>query len=375
MQNNRRIGHLDMDAFYASIELLRYPELRGQPLVIGGSVQNSNGKYPRLRDYVGRGVVATSTYEARSLGVHSGMGLMRAAQLAPEAFLLPADFAIYEHYSALFKAAVMKIVPVIEDVGIDEIYLDLTTVNFSSADLADQLRSAVNSATGLTCSIGIAPNKLLAKMCSDLNKPNGATILKADEIQERIWPLPLRKINGIGPKSEQKLNELGVTTIGDLAAVTADTLIHHFGNSYGSWLHEAAQGHDDRPLVTHWEPKSFGREITFDIDLHPITDRQQLSAILTALCSKVAEDLSNRGYSGRSVGVKLRYADFTTITRSHSWDTPFSDTPNIRRAAGICLKGIDRSKKIRLLGVRVGRLISHSDVYELHHYQQLKLPL
>jgi DNA polymerase IV len=225
MSAARRIAHLDMDAFYASVELLRYPELRGQPVVIGGrtaqqpeDLPDGSRRYCRLKEYVGRGVVTTSTYEARALGVFSAMGMMKAAALAPDAILLPTDFDSYRRYSRLFKAAVAHIAPQIEDRGIDEIYIDLTEVEGETRELAQRLKDAVKQATGLTCSIGIAPNKLLAKVCSDLEKPNGVTVISMDDVPTRIWPLPVRKINGIGPKANEKLAALGIFTVGELAA-------------------------------------------------------------------------------------------------------------------------------------------------------------
>jgi DNA polymerase-4 len=199
MSRPRRIAHLDMDAFYASVELLRYPELRGQPVVIGGGSrhqprmkEDGTREFSRLRDYVGRGVVTTSTYEARALGVFSAMGTMKAAALAPDAILLPTDFDSYRKYSRLFKAAVASIAPQIEDRGIDEIYIDLTDLPEETHALGMRLKAAVKEATGLTCSIGIAPNKLLAKICSDLEKPNGLTIISHDDVPARIWPLAVR---------------------------------------------------------------------------------------------------------------------------------------------------------------------------------------
>ena len=189
----RRIAHLDMDAFYASVELLRYPELRDQPVVVGGRSDQQPALQPdgsrhfaRLRDYVGRGVITTSTYEARALGVFSGMGLMKAAQLAPDAILLPTDFDAYRHYSRLFKAAVAGIAPHIEDRGIDEIYIDLTDHPEETRALALRIKQAVFDATRLSCSICIAPNKLLAKIGSDLDKPEGLTLLDAASIPTRI---------------------------------------------------------------------------------------------------------------------------------------------------------------------------------------------
>ena len=276
----RRIAHLDMDAFYASVELLRYPELRGLPLVIGGREEHapttrSDGvrQFFRLRDYAGRGVITTATYEARAKGVFSGMGVMRAAQLAPDAILLPVDFARYRHYSRLFKEAVMRIAPHFEDSGIDEIYIDLTMLPEETVILAHRLKQAVENATGLTCSIGISHNKLLAKICSDLEKPNGLTIFDLSEIAYRIWPLPVQRINGIGPKATQKLALLGIRTIGDLAKTELDFLQLHFGYGYSNWLYQSSRGIDQRPVVVNAEPKSISRETTFEQDLHPQLDR------------------------------------------------------------------------------------------------------
>jgi DNA polymerase IV len=362
----RRIAHLDMDAFYASVELLRYPDLRGQPVVIGGRrdhqpVQLSDGtrQYFRLRDYVGRGVITTSTYEARALGVFSAMGMMKAAQLAPDAVLLPTDFDAYRHYSRLFKTAVASIAPEIEDRGIDEIYINLSEFDEDSLSLAQRIKQAVREATGLSCSIGITPNKLLSKICSDLDKPDGITILGTEDIAQLIWPLPVRKINGIGPKATEKLTALGITTIGELAQV-ADTdpaLLHeHFGRSYAIWLGEVSHGIDERPVVTSSEPKSISRETTFERDLHARHDRATLSEIFTSLCARLAEDLQRKAYVSRTIGIKLRYEDFRSVTRDLTLPVATADAATIRRAAGECLRRVPLEKKLRLIGVRASAL-------------------
>jgi DNA polymerase-4 len=362
-EHQRRIAHLDMDAFYASVELLRYPELRGQPVVIGGRSLHqpaikSDGtrEFARLRDYVGRGVVTTSTYEARALGVFSAMGMMKAAKLAPEAWLLPADFEAYRHYSRLFKQAVSEIAPQIEDRGIDEIYIDLTDLAQDSVILASCIKQAVRDATGLSCSIGIAPNKLLAKICSELDKPDGITLLTMDDVPTRIWPMAVRKINGIGPKATEKLAALGIQTIGELASQPQTFLLQHFGNRYSEWLYQAARGLDDRPVTTSSEPKSISRETTFERDLHVKTDRAKLSDIFTRLCVQVAGDLRRKGYVGKTIGIKLRYDDFKTLTRDLSLPIATDDADEIRRAAGECLKRAPLEQRLRLLGVRVSAL-------------------
>jgi len=374
----RLIAHLDMDAFYASVELLRYPELRGRAVVIGGggrhqpeeSVDPHTGRVERrfatLRGYAGRGVITTATYEARAFGLHSALGLMKAAQLAPDTILLPVDFDAYRRYSRLFKAAVGAIAPEIEDRGIDEIFVDLTGIVLPAArgddawprarETALALKQAVRSATGLSCSIGIAPNKLLAKIASELDKPDGLTLLPVDEIAARVWPLPARKINGIGPKSSARLERLGIRTIGELAAADPALLVEHFGPHYGAWMHEAAHGRDERPVVTHSEPQSISRETTFDRDLHPSRDRDELSAIFDELCAGVGDDLRRKGYVGRTIGLKLRYDNFKTLTRDRTIAQPTQDARTIRRAAGECLKRVPLDRRIRLLGVRVGAL-------------------
>ncbi len=362
------IAHLDMDAFYASVELLRYPHLRGQPAVVGGrrrGPEPAEGTFPTLRHYTGRGVITTATYEARALGVHSGMGLMKAAKLAPDAWLLPADFDQYRRYSRLFKEAVRAIAPLVEDRGIDEIYIDLTDIVFANGavgpwsrarDIALQLQSAVREATGLSCSIGVTPNKLLSKIASDLEKPGGITVLRAADIPVRIWPLAARKINGIGPKASERLTALGIHTIGELAHADPAFLIEHFGRNTGAWMHDAAHGRDERVVVTYSEPKSISRETTFEDDLHPVRDREKLTQIFTSLCVRVAEDLKRKGVVGKTIGLKLRYDNFKTVTRDHTIAAPTGDAATIRRAAGECLKRVPLDRHIRLLGVRVGAL-------------------
>jgi DNA polymerase-4 len=369
----RLIAHLDMDAFYASVELLRYPDLRGLPVVIGGgrdhrprTLPDGTRRYSSLRHYAGRGVITTATYEARALGAHSGMGVMKAAQLAPDAVLLPIDFDEYRKYSRLFKAAVREIAPLVEDRGIDEIYIDLTDLPGAQDDagrgVAQALKDAVREATGLSCSIGVTPNKLLSKICSDLDKPDGLTLLSHADIPARIWPLPAKKINGIGPKASEKLAGLGLHTIGDLAAADPDFLLAQFGRSYGAWLHEAAHGRDERPVVTYSEPKSISRETTFERDLHAVRDRAALGEIFTELCVELAGDLARKGYAGKTIGIKLRFDDFRIVTRDLTLPAHTMDARSIRRAAGECLKRVDLSRRLRLLGVRAGNLAKLADL-------------
>jgi DNA polymerase-4 len=357
----RRIAHLDMDAFYASVELLRYRQLRGLPVVIGGKLPRHEGEdrqdFLRLRQYMGRGVVTTATYEARAFGIRSGMALMKAAALAPEAVLLPADFDEYRCYSRLFKAAVADIAPQIEDRGIDEIYIDLTHVPGETVELAQRLKDNVRRATGLSCSIGITPNKLLSKIASELQKPDGLTVLSHADLATRIWPLAARIINGIGPRSSAKLEALGIRTLGELAAANPETLIERFGNRYARWLVDAAHGRDERPVVTERAPKSMSRETTFERDLHPRHDRETLSRVLLELCQRVSGDLMRQRYLGKTVGIKVRYADFHTLTRDITLEAPTADAETIRGAARACLRRVPLDRRLRLLGVRVSSLV------------------
>jgi DNA polymerase-4 len=375
MPPRRWIAHLDMDAFYASVELLRYPALKGQAVVIGGGrghqpevLADGSHRFATLRGYKGRGVVTTATYAARDHGVHSGMGLMKAALCAPDAVLLPVDFEQYRALSRRFKAAVAEVAPLIEDRGIDEIYIDLSLVPGAQESLghdpqggvravAQEIRNTVRRRTGLSCSIGVTPNKLLSKIASELDKPDGLTVLTQDEVPERIWPLQVRRINGIGPKAGARLQTLGVQTVGELAAQPLAALTEQFGRSYGRWLHEAAHGRDDRPLVLHSEPVSISRETTFDRDLHAVHNRAELTAILDRLCQQLATDLQRKGYAGRTIGIKLRFEDFRTVTRDLTLERAVADASALRAAAGQCLKRVDLARRLRLLGVRAAGLL------------------
>lgn len=355
-----------MDAFFASVELLRYPDLRGRPVVVGGrgappeQLADGSYRYRRLRDYVGRGVLTTSTYEARQYGVFSAMGIMKAAQLAPDAILLPSDFNAYREYSRRFKQAVAAVADRIEDRGIDEIYLDLTEHPESDdLALARRIKQAVREATGLSCSIAITPNKLLSKIGSDLDKPDGITLLGMEDVPTRIWPLAVSKINGIGPKATVRLGEMGIRTIGELARAEAASLQEAFGLTYAAWLLRVAHGRDERPVVTYSEPKSVSRETTFERDLHVVHDRGDLSRVLVQLCERVSQDLQRKQCKGRTIGVKLRFDDFRTVTRDHTVPGPTDEPQAILDAARQCLKRIPMRSRIRLLGIRVGKLAAY----------------
>ncbi len=394
----RRIAHLDMDAFYASVELLRYPQLKGLPVVIGGGRRREDelfarlraaypesdwgpdsldripvAHFPRLKGYTGRGVATTATYAARQFGVGSAMGLMKAAKLCPDAILLPVDFEEVKRISRLFKRTITEIAPVMEDRGVDEVYIDFTEVPGGQREggrvLARLIQKSIFQATGLTCSIGVAPNKLLAKMASEFHKPNGISVLWTQDLEAKVWPLPCRKINGIGPKADAKLQAQGIRTIGELAAREKQWLVETFGKSYGAWLHEAAWGRDDRPVVTESEPVSMSRETTFERDLHAVRDRTEAGAVLTRLCEQVAADLQRKGYAGKTIGIKITFDNFEKVTRDITIDHATADAAVIRRHAGLCLKRVDLSRRFRLLGVRVGKLVKPgTDDAHASHY-------
>ena len=366
-----------MDAFFASVELLRYPQLKGLPMVIGGGRRRVDEilsrdhadlplhevpvqVFPLLKDYVGRGVITTATYAARQFGVGSAMGMMKAAKLCPQAIVLPVDFDEVRRISRLFKNTIREIAPLVEDRGVDEVYIDFTEVPGGQREggrvLARLIQKSILDATGLTCSIGVAPNKLIAKLASEFNKPNGISVVYENDLESKVWPLAVRKVNGIGPKADAKLERLGIRTVGEIAAKEVQWLIDHFGQSTGAWMHAISWGRDDRPVVTESEPVSMSRETTFERNLHAVRDRAELGEIFTQLCEKVGDDLQRKGYVGKTIGIKLRYDDFKTATRDQTVPAFTADGKTIRQIAGQCLKRVPLERPLRLLGVRVGTL-------------------
>ena len=334
----RRILHIDMDAFFAAVEQRRRPELAGKPVVIGGQGDPSK-----------RGVVSTANYEARNYRVHSGMPLRTAHKLCPHAVFLPVDYDAYLRSSSQFKEILKTVSPIMEDVGIDEAFLDITDSGDSGETIAVMIKAGIKEKTGLTCSIGIAPNKLLAKIASDMKKPDGITILTEQEIGILLWPLPVRKLYGIGPKTETYLTGMGIDTIGQLAALSLDNLLEHFGKAYGRYLYDSSRGIDESPLITHWEPKSISRETTFQED---VKNWQIIAGTLADLAREVTADLQEHQYRAKTVSIKIRFSDFETFTRAITIPD-FTDSEEvIRKAAFACLKRIELNKKVRLVGVR-----------------------
>jgi DNA polymerase-4 len=338
----RRILHIDMDAFFAAVEEKRHPALEGKPLVIGGS-----------GDPMRRGVVSTASYEARKFGIHSAMPLRTAYKLCPDAVFLPVDYDEYSKVSQQIKNILREFASEIEDVGIDEAFLDISQIEETPEEIAYAVSKRIKDETGLTCSIGIAPNKLLAKIASDMQKPNGLTIIKEEEVATRIWPLPVRKLWGVGPKTEEYLKGIAIRTIGELAAMPHDKLVGEFGKSYGQYLYEASRGIDNSPLITYWEPKSSSRETTFQTD---VDHWQTLAKTVAELTKDVVDDIRQRGYKGKTVTLKVRFNDFKTLTRAKTLQGASDSLEEIRRAAFDCLKRFELKKKVRLIGVRVSGL-------------------
>jgi len=332
-----------MDAFFAAVEEKRNPELTGKPVVIGGRGDPSK-----------RGVVSTANYEARKYGIHSALPLRTAYKLCPRAIFLPVDYEAYVAVSRRFKTVLLEITSIMEDVGIDEAYLDISANPDSNEEISEKIKAGINKKTGLTCSIGIAPNKLLAKIASDMQKPDGLTIFTGDDIERKLWPLAIRKLYGIGPKTEENLKAMNIATIGQLAALPVEMLVQRFGPSYGHYLYEAARGLDESPLITHWEPKSFSRETTFQVDEK---NWQSIARTIAELTREIVSDLARKGYAARNISLKIRYSDFRTVTRACSTSEAVHKEDDIRRLAFSCLKRVELAgMKVRLVGVRVGHL-------------------
>jgi DNA polymerase IV len=360
----RVVAHLDMDAFYASVELLERPDLIDQPVIVGGRGEPNS-----------RGVVTTCNYKAREFGVRSGMPMRTAAKLCPSAVYLPVNFDRYKHYSRLFKAAIAGVAPSIEDRGIDEVYIDLTALaggSFEAAQsIAITIKQAVFDATQLTCSIGIAPNKLIAKIASDLDKPNGLSLVRYEDIETQLWPLSVRKINGIGPKAFDKLFLLDIHTIGELAATPVQILIERFGSNYGRWLNDAAWGRDQSAIQLSSETKSISKETTFERDLHPRHDWHQLAQIVADLCDQLAHSLQRRHLLARTIGLKLRNDGFIIVTRDTALREAANDLVSIRKAAFECLAKANPQRKLRLVGVRASGIEADSIAMRFHTAHRL----
>ncbi|MBN1956444.1 MAG: DNA polymerase IV [Anaerolineae bacterium] len=336
LQPTRTIIHLDLDAFFAAVEVKENPDLAGQPVLIGGR---------------GRGVVATASYPARAFGIHSAMPMYQALQLCPQAVVLPPRHSLYRDYSRRVMAILHQAASLVEEMSIDEAYLDLTGRAAAWEDgvaTADQLQQRVRDEVGLSASLGVATNKLVAKVASDQDKPGGLTVVRPGEEAAFLAPLPVRALWGVGPVTAQKLADIGVTTVGELAAVPREQLWNLLGR-HGMQMARQAQGIDLRPVVAEHECKSVSQEQTFARDL---SDPRALQRELWPLCQGVARRLSQAGMAAGTLAIKLRYADFTTTSRQQRLAVPTADARTIYQVAWALLRRAwQRGEPLRLLGV------------------------
>lgn len=346
----RSIIHLDLDAFYASVEQLRRPELRGLPVIVGGAPS------PDGSAQLHRGVVSAASYEARVFGVHSAMPLRTAVRLCPQAIIVPVDFRAYREASRSVFDIARDYTPLIEPLSLDEAFLEVTgsTRRFGSArHIAEDIRDRVLQECGLHASFGVASCKTVAKIASDLRKPRGLVVVDPGDEAAFLAPLPLRRLPGLGPAAERALNGLGITTLGQLAALPLDTAQRRLGRAAGASLWERARGVDTSPVTLPGAPRSVSREETF---AHDVAQRPALHLRIAELASDVGARLRTGGWTARTVTLKLRYADFTTITRQETLATATATDTIVRDAAVTLLDTAWSGDAVRLLGVGVSEL-------------------
>jgi DNA polymerase-4 len=347
--------HLDMDAFYASVEQLHKPSLRGRPVVVG---------------WLGpRGVVATASYEARRHGVHSAMAMSEARRRCPQAVYLSPRFEAYSAVSAVVMDMLRELSPAVEPISLDEAFVDLAAGISGGLDagsvtaLGARVKARIRARTGLTASIGAGTSKLIAKIASDSRKPDGLLVVPAGGERALLDPLPVRALWGVGPASAERLRRAGIATVGELARLPLERLVALFGASRGGALHELARGQDQRPVVADRELKSISVEDTFPADL---VDRSQLVAELDALAQRVAGRLQAKERSGRTITLKVRRHDFTTIARSDTLSGPTDSEVVIRDVARRLLASVEVGGGVRLLGIGVSGLtdFAQQDLFE-----------
>jgi DNA polymerase IV len=332
----RTVAHLDMDAFYASVELRRQPELRGKPVVVCGSGP--------------RAVVTTASYEARKLaGIHSAMPAAVARRRLPDAVYIQPDFSAYREASGKVMSILRANAEVVEVVGLDEAYVDLTGI-FSPKATMRRIAAEIHEETGLTCSIGISESRMLAKITSELGKPAGLVVLSRAEALERFAVESPGLIPGIGPKSVAKLEAMEIRTLADLRAQEPAALERTFGPRQGRWLHARANLLDDTPISVSHETKSQSTETTFDAD---VADRGAMEAHISRLAEELSRRLRKRDLEGRTIGIKVRLDDWTNVTRSHTVEEPTNDPAIVGRVALDLLRAYDPPRPVRLLGVRM----------------------
>ncbi len=333
---SRTIAHLDMDAFYASVELGRRPELRGKPVVVCGSGP--------------RAVVTTASYEARRLaGIHSAMPAAAARRKLPDAVYLTPDFPAYREASARVMEVLRRNVETVEVVGLDEAYLDLTGI-FSPKATMRRIAAEVRADTGLTCSVGISESRMLAKIVSELGKPAGLVVLSREQALERFAADSPGLVPGIGPKTVIRLQEMGIRTLAELRGRGQEELEAAFGPRSGAWLHARGRLWDETPITVVRETKSQSAETTFDVD---VRDRGELEAHLAELAGELCRRLRKRELEGRTIGIKVRLDDWTNVSRSHTIEEATNDPAVVAPLALDLLRAYDPPRPVRLLGVRV----------------------
>lgn len=335
--------HVDLNAFFASVEQRENPELRGKPVIIGASPKEGHG----------RGIVNTGSYESRKFGIRSGMPVSEAYKLCPQAIFLRPDFEKIERVSQSVMQILKNYADRFEQGGIDEAYLDVSSYGFEKAtNLANVIKEKIFETEGITCSIGIGPNKLIAKMASDYKKPDGLTVIKEEDVKKFLFPLPVEKLLGIGRKTKTKMEDMDIKTIGDLANHRIQTLEERFG-VMGFYFHQLANGIDESEVAVYSERKSFGRETTFERD---VDDNERILKTAEALAEQIIED--SKGFSFRTVTVKVRYENFETHTMSKTLSIITNSSENLKFFAKQLLIPYIGKNKIRLIGVRVSNLFS-----------------
>ncbi len=338
------ILHVDLDAFYASVEVLKDPSLTGRPVVVGGAGS--------------RGVVMSASYEARAFGIRNAMPAVRARRLCPDAVFVPPDFEAYQAHSNRFREVLLGVTPLVEPISLDEAFLDVSgaVLLFGPSEaIAEKVRREVRGSVGVSCSVGVGPSKLVAKLASKQAKPDGLTVVRADEVGAFLDPLPARELWGVGEKTMEILLRLGVRTVGDLAAVSPAVLGRLLGEQHTRDLHALARGDDERPVVPYEPPRSVSHEETFSRDLD---DDVELRREILALSQRVGARLREDGYRARTVTLKVRLATFATLTRSRTLDAPTDVAADLYEVASGLFRGLPGARRrVRLLGVQATGLV------------------
>jgi DNA polymerase-4 len=349
----RKIIHVDMDAFYASVEQRDHPHLRGKPVVVGGPPDS-------------RGVVASASYEARKSGVRSAMASSKAYRLCPQAIFVYPNFPAYKEASRQIHEIFASITPLVEPLSLDEAYLDVTTNALNeplAQKVAAHIKQRIKEETGLTASAGVGPNKFIAKIASDFKKPDGLVVVPPQKVLSFISPLPVEKLWGVGPVTAKRLHELGLRTIAQIRELGKSSLEREFGK-FGAFLFDLSHGIDDRPVESDWETKSRGSENTFDED---VTDLDILRAMINEQVAECCEWLKREETYARTVTLKVRYHDFTTVTRSRTLTLPTDREETFKQTAYELLTGSTEAGRnpIRLIGVSISGFLHRNDPHQL----------